>query len=111
MSIFIIHKNSKKMEENYNQLYNQEIDKNQFSEHEQKEKLILDFYYLKSLIESKIENKKVAREIKKCCSEIEENLNQIVSMDVSKKNIKNYIQLKNSKFDDDILKLTKYIKK
>ena len=84
---------------------------NQFSEHEKKEKLILDIHYLKSIIESKIENKKVARELKKCCSEIEENLNQIVSMDVSKKNIKNYIQLKNSNFDEEILKLTRYIKK
>ena len=98
------------MEEENNQINNEENQKIKFSDAEQKEKLILDFYYLKSLIESKIENKKVARELKKCCSEIEENLNQIVSMDVSKKNIKNYIQLKNSKFDDEILKLTKYMK-
>ena len=94
------------MEENNNNNNN-----NQFSENEQKEKLILDIHYLKSIIESKIENKKVARELKKCCKEIEENLNQIVSVDVSKKNIKNYIQLKNSNFDHYILQLTKYIKK
>ena len=99
------------MEENNNQFYNKEINKEQFSEHEKKEKLILDFYYLQSLIETKVENKKVARELKKCCAEIEGNLHQIVNVDVSKKNIKNYIQLKNSNFDHYILQLTKYIKK
>jgi len=42
------------MEENYNQ----ETEKNKFSEKEQKEKLILDIHYLKNIIESKVENKK-----------------------------------------------------
>ena len=100
------------MEEENNKIFeNEENQKIKFSDAEQKEKLILDFNYLISIIESKIDDKKVIRELKKSYSEIENNLKLILNLEVSKKNIKNYIQLKNSKFDDDILKLTKYIKK
>lgn len=100
------------MEEENNQINkSKENQKIKFSDAEQKEKLILDFNYLISIIESKIDDKKVIRELKKSYSEIENNLKLILNLEVSKKNIKNYIQLKNSKFDDDILKLTKYIKK
>ena len=99
------------MEEENNKINNEENQKIKFSDAEQKEKLILDFNYLISIIESKIDDKKVIRELKKSYSEIENNLKLILNLEVSKKNIKNYIQLKNSKFDDEILKLTKYIKK
>jgi hypothetical protein len=98
------------MEEENNQINNKENQKIQFSDTEQKEKLILDFYYLISIIESKINDKKVIRELKKSYSEIENNLKLVLNLKVSKKNIKNYIQLKNSKFDDEIIKLTKYLK-
>jgi hypothetical protein len=98
------------MEEENNQINNKENQKIQFSDTEQKEKLILDFNYLINIIESKIDDKKVIRELKKSYSEIETNLKLVLNLEVSKKNIKNYIQLKNSKFDDEILKLTKYIK-
>jgi hypothetical protein len=98
------------MEESNNQQYNQETENKIFTEAEQKEKLILDFYYLISIIESKINDKKVIRELKKSYSEIENNLKLVLNLKVSKKNIKNYIQLKNSKFDDEIIKLTKYLK-
>ena len=100
------------MEEENNKIFeNEENQKIKFSDAEQKEKLILDFNYLISIIESKIDDKKVIRELKKSYSEIENNLKLVLNLEVSKKNIKNYIQLKNSKFDDEILKLTKYIKK
>ena len=100
------------MEEENNKIFeNEENQKIKFSDAEQKEKLILDFNYLISIIESKIDDKKVIRELKKSYSEIENNLKLVLNLEVSKKNIKNYIQLKNSKFNDDILKLTKYIKK
>ena len=99
------------MEEENNQINHKENQKIKFSDAEQKEKLILDFNYLISIIESKIDDKKVIRELKKSYSEIENNLLLVLNLEVSKKNIKNYIQLKNSKFNDDILKLTKYIKK
>jgi hypothetical protein len=98
------------MEEKNNQINNEENQKIQFSDTEQKEKLILDFNYLISIIESKIDDKKVIRELKKSYSEIENNLKLVLNLKVSKKNIKNYIQLKNSKFDDEIIKLTKYLK-
>ena len=98
------------MEEENNQINNKENQKIQFSDTEQKEKLILDFNYLISIIESKIDDKKVIRELKKSYSEIENNLKLVLNLEVSKKNIKNYIQLKNSKFDDEIIKLTKYLK-
>jgi hypothetical protein len=98
------------MEESNNQQYNQETENKIFTEAEQKEKLILDFNYLISIIESKIDDKKVIRELKKSYSEIENNLKLVLNLKVSKKNIKNYIQLKNSKFDDEIIKLTKYLK-
>jgi|LakMenE01Jun11ns_1017448.scaffolds.fasta_scaffold9558182_3 hypothetical protein len=98
------------MEEENNQINNKENQKIQFSDTEQKEKLILDFNYLISIIESKIDDKKVIRELKKSYSEIENNLKLVLNLKVSKKNIKNYIQLKNSKFDDEIIKLTKYLK-
>jgi hypothetical protein len=98
------------MEEENNQINNKENQKIQFSDAEQKEKLILDFNYLISIIESKIDDKKVIRELKKSYSEIENNLKLVLNLKVSKKNIKNYIQLKNSKFDDEIIKLTKYLK-
>lgn len=98
------------MEEENNQINNKENQKIQFSDTEQKEKLILDFNYLINIIESKIDDKKVIRELKKSYSEIENNLKLVLNLKVSKKNIKNYIQLKNSKFDDEIIKLTKYLK-
>ena len=98
------------MEEENNQINNKENQKIQFSDTEQKEKLILDFNYLINIIESKIDDKKVIRELKKSYSEIENNLKLVLNLKVSKKNIKNYIQLKNSKFDDKIIKLTKYLK-
>jgi hypothetical protein len=98
------------MEEENNQINNKENQKIQFSDTEQKEKLILDFNYLISIIESKIDDKKVIRELKKSYSEIENNLKLVLNLKVSKKNIKNYIQLKNSKFDDEIIKLTNYLK-
>jgi hypothetical protein len=98
------------MEEKNNQINNEENQKIQFSDAEQKEKLILDFYYLISIIESKINDKKVKRELKKSYSEIENNLKKVLNLEVSKKNIKTYIQLKNSNFNNDILKLTKYLK-
>ena len=99
------------MEEENNKINNEENQKIKFSDAEKKEKLILDFNYLISIIESKIDDKKVIRELKKSYSEIENNLKLVLNLEVSKKNIKNYIKLKNSKFNDDILKLTKYIKK
>jgi hypothetical protein len=98
------------MEEKNNQINNEENQKIQFSDTEQKEKLILDFNYLISIIESKINDKKVIRELKKSYSEIENNLKKVLNLEVSKKNIKTYIQLKNSNFNNDILKLTKYLK-
>jgi hypothetical protein len=98
------------MEEENNQINNSENKKIQFSDAEQKEKLILDFYYLINIIESKIDEKKAIRELKKSYSEIENNLKLVLNLEVSKKNIKNYIQLKNSNFNNDILKLTKYLK-
>jgi hypothetical protein len=73
------------MEEENNQINNKENQKIQFSDTEQKEKLILDFNYLISIIESKIDDKKVIRELKKSYSEIENNLKLVLNLKVSKK--------------------------
>ena len=69
------------MEEENNQINNKENQKIQFSDTEQKEKLILDFNYLISIIESKIDDKKVIRELKKSYSEIENNLKKVLNLE------------------------------
>lgn len=80
------------------------------SENEKKEKILLDFFYLENEIETKIEDKKVSKNLKKITKLIAENLQKELNIEVSKKNISDYILLKNSNFDSDLLRLTKFLK-
>lgn len=79
------------------------------SENERKEKILLDFFLLLNEIDTKIENKKLAKELKKNATELANELQDIFKIEISKKNISDYITLKNSNFDKELLRLAKYL--
>lgn len=80
------------------------------SNDEEKEKLILDFYFLRSEINSLDTDKKNLTEIKKISQNIEKKLEEFLQINIPLKTKKDYINLKNSKFDPDLLRLSKYLK-
>ena len=80
------------------------------SNDEEKEKLILDFYFLRSEINSLDTDKKNLTEIKKISQNIEKKLEEFLEINIPLKTKKDYINLKNSKFDPDLLRLSKYLK-
>lgn len=89
-----------------------EVNKEQnfrLTDFERKEKILLDFFYLKNEIETKVEDKKTLRDLKKTINEMESSLMDFFEIDIPKKNITNYINLKNSDFDEEILRLAKYL--
>lgn len=79
------------------------------SETERKEKLLLDFFLLQHEIETKVENKKILKELKKSTLELTIELQNILNIEISKKSISDYITLKNSSFDKELLRLAKYL--
>jgi hypothetical protein len=86
-----------------------ENQKKKLSSDETKEKILLDIYYLKSQINSNIDKINI-KEIKKNISQLENNLIAFLQIDVPLKSKKDYVNLKNTNFDNGILKLAKYLK-
>ena len=86
------------------------IVKSELTENEQKEKMLLDLYYLKTKITSLKNDKKESAELKKIITDIEKDLANILEINIPLKTKKDYINLKNSKFDPDLLRLSKYLK-
>lgn len=71
---------------------------------EKKEKILLEMHYILSQFdESKL------KENKKSLVKILNAISEIFDKNISPKTIKNFIQLKETKFDDDLLKLRKYL--
>lgn len=86
------------------------IVKSELTENEQKEKMLLDLYFLKTKISNSNNDKKEASELKKIITEIEKDMEGILKINIPLKTKKDYINLKNSKFDPDLLRLSKYLK-
>ncbi|WP_312820424.1 hypothetical protein [Kaistella carnis] len=86
------------------------IVKSELTDNEQKEKMLLDLYYLKTKITSLKNDKKESAELKKIITDIEKDLEIIFQINIPLKTKKDYINLKNSKFDPDLLRLSKYLK-
>lgn len=86
------------------------IVKSELTDNEQKEKMLLDLYYLKTKITSLKNDKKESAELKKIITDIEKDLANILEINIPLKTKKDYINLKNSKFDPDLLRLSKYLK-
>lgn len=71
---------------------------------EKKEKILLEMHYILSQFdEGKL------KENKKSLSKILSEISQIFNTKISSKTIKDYIQLKDSKIDENLLKLAKYL--
>lgn len=79
------------------------------SEEEKKEKLILDFFYIKSEINSSSIGDKNLKEIKKLAATFEKDLEDLLQINVSMKNKKDYINLKKTNLDQSLLKLAKFL--
>lgn len=78
--------------------------KNQLSEEETKEKILLEINYLIHQIDlGKL------KEIKKNLKQIDGDLKKLFNSNLSSKTYKDYIQLKETKFDENLLKLSKYL--
>lgn len=86
------------------------IVKSELTDNEQKEKMLLDLYYLKTKITNLKNDKKESAELKKIITDIEKDLANILEINIPLKTKKDYINLKNSKFDPDLLRLSKYLK-
>lgn len=86
------------------------IVKSELTDNEQKEKMLLDLYYLKTKITNLKNDKKESAELKKIITDIEKDLANIFQINIPLKTKKDYINLKNSKFDPDLLRLSKYLK-
>ncbi|WP_147474448.1 hypothetical protein [Chryseobacterium nematophagum] len=86
------------------------LSKLQFTDDEKKEKFLLELAYYNHKVESNIEDKKQLKELKSIYADLENSLKEVIKFEVPAKNIKNYIQLKESAFDSDLLRLTKYLK-
>ena len=78
--------------------------KNQLSDEETKEKILLEINYLIHQIDlGKL------KEIKKKLKQIDGDLKKLFNSNLSSKTYKDYIQLKETKFDENLLKLSKYL--
>lgn len=79
-------------------------------ENEIKEKILLDLHHLKTKINTLKNDKKELIELKKITTGIETSLETIFKINIPIKTKKDYINLKNSNFDADLLRLSKYLK-
>lgn len=91
-----------------------DLDKNQkqsLTTEEKEMKILLAFAYLKSEIENNISDpkQKNSKNILKYLKQFEAELEENIDSKVTTKEKKIYIELKNSKFDDDFIKISKYI--
>lgn len=75
---------------------------------EKKEKILLEFYYLRDQID-KIEDKEISNSLNKIVKELEKETTKVFAITVPLKVKKNYIKLKNSEIDLNLLKLTKFL--
>lgn len=82
----------------------------QFTDDEKKEKFFLELAYYNHKVESTIADKKQLKEFKNIYADLENSLKEVLKFEVPAKNIKNYIQLKESSFDSELLRLAKYLK-
>lgn len=80
------------------------------SNEEEKEKLILDFYFLRSEINSLDIDKKNLTEIKKISQTIEKKLEEFLQIDIPLKTKKDYVNLKKTNLDESLLRFAKYLK-
>lgn len=69
----------------------------------------MDFFYLKSEINSSSIGDKNLKEIKKLAAIFEKDLEDLLQINVSMKNIKDYINLKKTNLDQSLLKLAKFL--
>lgn len=79
------------------------------SDEEKKEKLVLDFYFLKSEINAAEGDSKKLKEIKKIAGIFEKDLEDFLQINISVKNKKSYVNLKKTNLDQSLLKLAKYL--
>lgn len=84
---------------------------NTLTENEAKEKLILDFAFLKSEVELCFEegNEKKTKPLIKQFLNFEKELEDILKIKISNKEKNIFLKLKKENFDHSILKLSKYI--
>lgn len=80
------------------------------SNDEEKEKLILDFYFLRSEINSLDTDKKNLTEIKKISQNIEKKLEEFLQIEIPLKTKKDYVNLKKTNLDESLLRFAKYLK-
>ncbi|MCT2409981.1 hypothetical protein NZD88_20695 [Chryseobacterium antibioticum] len=82
-----------------------------FSKNEQKEKAVLEFAYIKDQIENSFGNatEKQKKNIFKLLKSFEKDLEDLLEIKISVRDKSTYLQLKNSNFDSNALKLSKYI--
>lgn len=84
---------------------------NVLSQSEKEMKILLSFAYLKSEIENNLSDPKSknAKNILKYLKQFETELEDNIDTKVSTKDKKIFIELKNAKFDENFLKLSKFI--
>lgn len=80
------------------------------SNDEEKEKLILDFYFLRSEINSLDTDKKNLTEVKKISQKIEKKLEEFLQIEIPLKTKKDYVNLKKTNLDESLLRFAKYLK-
>ena len=71
---------------------------------------ILDLFYIKNQINSSNGEKIDLKEIKKNLSQLETDLQSFFQIEISNKTKKDYVNLKNTKFDEELFRLAKYLK-
>ena len=86
------------------------IVKSELTDNEQKEKMLLDLYYLKTKIMSLKNDKKESAELKKIITDIEKDLANILGINIPLKTKKDSIHLTTSHFDPDSLRLSHSLK-
>lgn len=80
-----------------------------FTIEEKKEKLLLDIFFIKNQLGSSNSEKIDTKEIKKNLSQLETDLESFFEIQVSNKTKKDYVNLKNTKFDEELFRLAKYL--
>lgn len=77
---------------------------NQLTDEEKKEKILLEINYILHSIDSD-----KPKDVKKNLKQIESEIKSLFGTNISTKTYKDYIQLKETKFDENLLKLSKYL--
>ena len=77
---------------------------NQLTDEEKKEKILLEINYILHSI-----NSDKLKDVKKNLKQIDSEIKSLFGTNISMKTYKDYIQLKETKFDENLLKLSKYL--